>query len=197
MSPAHVLEPTYRRLKREIMEGVRPAGSKLEALRLADDFDVSMTPVRDSLNRLVGEGLVELTPGEGFRAAALGEQELRDILEVNLALLRHGLDSKWSFAAGSNETPAPEGYASRVAGALREVAAGSGNRFLVRLVEQLNDRLHMVRRLEPAILPDAEAYLSMLEQSLQSGDRDRRHALLRYHEQSVAQVPHLIAALLD
>ncbi|MDF1836078.1 MAG: GntR family transcriptional regulator [Alteraurantiacibacter sp. bin_em_oilr2.035] len=46
MSPAHVLEPTYRRLKRALMEGTWPIGQKLEAMRLADEFGVSMTPVR-------------------------------------------------------------------------------------------------------------------------------------------------------
>mgnify|MGYP002781549485 CR=1 FL=1 len=35
MSPAHVLEPTYRRLKRALMAGTWPPGAKLEALRLA------------------------------------------------------------------------------------------------------------------------------------------------------------------
>ncbi len=87
MSPAHVLEPTYRRLKRALMEGLWPGGAKLEAMRLAEDFGVSMTPVRDSLNQLVGEGLVDLTPGEGFRVPSLTEQRLRDLLDVNAVLL--------------------------------------------------------------------------------------------------------------
>jgi hypothetical protein len=41
MSPAHVLEPTCRRLKRMLMEGVWPQGEKLEALRLADDLGLA------------------------------------------------------------------------------------------------------------------------------------------------------------
>ena len=65
MSPAHVLVPTCKKLKRMLMEGVWPPGEKLEALRLADELGVSMTPVRDCLNRLVGERLVDMKPGEG------------------------------------------------------------------------------------------------------------------------------------
>ena len=84
MSPAHVLEPTYRRLKDALLKGRFRAGTKLEAMRLADDFGVSMTPVRDSLNQLVGEGLVDLTPGEGFRVPLLTEQALRDIMFAKL-----------------------------------------------------------------------------------------------------------------
>ena len=35
MSPSHVVEPTYRRLKQELMAGAWPPGSRLEAVRLA------------------------------------------------------------------------------------------------------------------------------------------------------------------
>ena len=99
MSPAHVLEPTYRRLKRALMEGIWPGGAKLEAMRLAEDFGVSMTPVRDSLNQLVGEGLVDLTPGEGFRVPPLTEQRLRDLLDVNAVLLETANKSNWRLPA--------------------------------------------------------------------------------------------------
>jgi DNA-binding GntR family transcriptional regulator len=65
MSPAHVLEPTYQNLKQGLMEGNWRRGERLKALRLADEIGVSMTPVRDCLNRLVGEGLVDMQPGDG------------------------------------------------------------------------------------------------------------------------------------
>lgn len=130
MSPAHVLEPTYRRLKDALLEGRFRAGTKLEAMRLADDFGVSMTPVRDSLNQLVGEGLVDLTPGEGFRVPLLTEQALRDILQVNALLLEQAPDNdhkSLTINEGSNDTRGA--YADRLARAFRDIAASSGNRF--------------------------------------------------------------------
>ena len=54
MSPAYVLEPTYDTLRRRLFAGVWPSGQRLEAARLATELGVSMTPVRDSLNRLAG-----------------------------------------------------------------------------------------------------------------------------------------------
>ena len=83
MSPAHVLEPTFQRLKRMLLEGAWPPGEKLEALRIADEFSVSMTPVRDSLNLLAGARLVDLKPGEGYRVAQISEQGLRDMLDLS------------------------------------------------------------------------------------------------------------------
>ncbi len=152
MSPAHVLEPTYRRLKDALLEGRFRAGTKLEAMRLADDFGVSMTPVRDSLNQLVGEGLVDLTPGEGFRVPLLTEQALRDILQVNALLLTEApdTDSK-SLQIDEASSDTQGAYADRLAHVFRGIAANSGNRFRVHLVERISDRLHPLRELEPEI----------------------------------------------
>ena len=91
MSPAHVIEPACKKLKQMLMQGVWPPGEKLEALRLADELGISMTPVRDCLNRLVGERLVDMTHGEGYRVPRLSEKTLRDMLAVNVALLELAL----------------------------------------------------------------------------------------------------------
>src|SRR3546814_12685064 len=66
-SDLYVLEPTYDTLRRRLFAGVWPSGQRLEAARLATELGVSMTPVRDSLNRLAGERLVHSSPGEGFQ----------------------------------------------------------------------------------------------------------------------------------
>lgn len=192
MSPAHVLEPTYRRLKRALMDGTWPMGAKLEALRLADDFGVSATPVRDSLNQLVGEGLVDLTPGEGFRVAVLSEQGLRDILRVNLLLLSGAVDGGWWRR--TNETEGlPDDYAGQLAEVFAVLASGSGNRFLVRQIEQISERLHVVRNSELAVMHEAALHLAALDQSLDGSGRERREALVRYHKASLGHVAQLIA----
>ena len=164
MSPAHVLEPTYRRLKRALMEGTWPNGAKLEAMRLADDFGVSMTPVRDSLNQLVGEGLVDLTPGEGFRVPVLTEQALRDILEVNAVLLEAAIRGEWRLPGGSDTVASMNGYAHRLAGAFSALARGSGNRLLVDAIDWISERLHTVRLREPQVLPDSRHLLERIEE---------------------------------
>ena len=124
MSPAHVLEPTYQRLKRALMEGTWANGAKLEAMRLADDFGVSMTPVRDSLNQLVGEGLVDLTPGDGFRVPVLTEQGLRDVLRVNAVLLETASDEVWRIPNARDLEDWPDDYAGRMAAVFLVLAAG-------------------------------------------------------------------------
>lgn len=195
MSPAHVLEPTYRRLKRALMEGLWPGGAKLEAMRLAEDFGVSMTPVRDSLNQLVGEGLVDLTPGEGFRVPPLTEQRLRDLLDVNAALLKTANDSNWRLPPENGPVASGNEYADRLAAAFSLLAIGSGNRFLADMVDRISERLHSLRSCEPEVLPEAYQSLERIEAGLHTSRSERRQAVARYHRQCQGCVPQLISSL--
>lgn len=196
MSPAHVLEPTYRRLKDALLEGRFPAGAKLEAMRLADDFGVSMTPVRDSLNQLVGEGLVDLTPGEGFRVPLLTEQALRDILQVNAVLLEpdRDVEQPW-LEIDEYSSHSQDAYADRLAKVFARIAATTGNRFRVHLVERINDRLHPLRELEPELWPAAPQVLEQIERTAEQAPRERSRAVRAYHRGILGLVPALIGRL--
>ena len=93
MSPAHVLEPTYDTLRRRLVAGDWPPRCRLEAARLAEELGVSITPVRDALNRLTGEPELpeigshrrELQPLPGHRRGQLDQltqavDDLRPVL---------------------------------------------------------------------------------------------------------------------
>ena len=196
MSPAHVLEPTYQRLKRDLMSGALPMGARLEALRLADAFGVSMTPVRDSLNQLTGEGLVDFSPGDGFRVPRLTDQGLRDMLDLNQLLLLHALKANGVVTPDLCEpSPNTKDYATRVAVIFGRIAALSGNRFLVRSVAQLGEKLHPARRMEPAVIPSAPETLRLLEDSFYRSRRECTIALSAYHASRIEAVPRLIASI--
>src|SRR3546814_12187286 len=64
MCPARVLEPCYHAIKRRLMDGSWPWGSRLEAAKIADMLSTSITPVRDRLHRLVGERSEERRVGQ-------------------------------------------------------------------------------------------------------------------------------------
>lgn len=163
MSPAHVLEPTYRTIKAQLMEGALRPGARIETNRLADELCVSATPVRDSLNRLAGEAMVDFHPGEGFYVPHHSEQDLRDMLEFAVDILLACVERTGTGAAcprGKEKDPALR--ASRLFDA---IAAGSGNRETMRVIASLNDRLHVFRRLESIIMPDWAQELDRLERA--------------------------------
>lgn len=168
---------------------------KLEAMRLADDFGVSMTPIRDSLNQLVGEGLVDLTPGEGFRVPILTEQALREILDVNALLLETSSSENTSKLGQIDDQPSSDTYPDRLAAAFLSLARGSGNGYLAHLVESTNERLHPVRKLEPKVLPEAIDMLNRIEASVRATRGEQLEAIRRYHKHCRSAVSQLISLL--
>jgi len=93
---------TVARLRHDILEGIRPAGSPLRMASLQSEYEIGNTPLREALFHLASEGLVELSVGRGFRVAPMSINEIKEVTEVRkwlerLALresLKHG-DTQW------------------------------------------------------------------------------------------------------
>ncbi len=60
---------------------IRP-GERINELDLAKRFQVSRTPLRESLNRLVAENLITFVPNQGFFVRQLETQEAFDLYEL-------------------------------------------------------------------------------------------------------------------
>lgn len=182
MSPAHVFEPTYERLKSALLTGAWSQSEKLEAQRIADDFGVSMTPVRDSLNRLVGENLAEFNPGEGYRVPQLTEKLLRNMLDLRLLLIEQALHTGDPQSWPKPRKPKLSTYAERAETVLSELARWSGNTVLSDTVSGLNDRLALARRLEPELFPSAHDEIEHIARLATERNNRLLSAIATYHE---------------
>ena len=65
--------------------GFRP-GDRLDVRALADQLGVSATPVKDAINRLAAEGLVEIRPRSGTFVAELAADAVAETFEIRRAL---------------------------------------------------------------------------------------------------------------
>lgn len=197
MSPAHVLQPTYERLKRELMQGVWAQNVKLEAARIAEDYGVSATPVRDSLNLLVGEGLITFRPGEGYRTRVITERNLKELLGTSLMLLHSAIDTATAGVGTDrqHEYRGEDEYAAAVGILFHELALASGNRVLAGFVERLNDRLHQMRMHEHRLLVDLDAEWTALRGSISLRPAAAKDELAAYHDRRITMVGALAASL--
>ncbi|GAA1590313.1 GntR family transcriptional regulator [Actinomadura kijaniata] len=74
------------RIRELIMEGrVRP-GEFLRLERLAAEFGISVTPVREALQSLRSEGFVQLEPRRGFIVAPLSKRDVTDLFWVQATI---------------------------------------------------------------------------------------------------------------
>lgn len=85
------------RLRTEILTGRLRPGDRIPVEHLASSWGVSATPIRESLRRLAGDGLVDLTPQRGARVATVDADLAHEIYAVRLLLepvaIRQSLDA--------------------------------------------------------------------------------------------------------
>src|SRR3984893_12276790 len=62
-----------------IMSGHLQSGDFIRQERIAEDLELSATPVREGLLSLKGEGFVQLKPRRGFVVAPLSASDVRDL----------------------------------------------------------------------------------------------------------------------
>lgn len=191
MSPAQILERCYRTLKQRLIEGEFNPGQRLEAARLADDMHVSITPVRDVLNRLTGEGLIGAVAGGGFYVPVPDEGSLRDLLDWNIFLALHAARARRSVMEPFSSVPqsVPVSVPERSALLFARLSLRPGNRQFLMAVENLNDKLHPMRLLDERILDGAADELVELEKGMEAEASIFVKRIRQFHKRRKAKLP--------
>ena len=66
-------------VREQIISGQLQPGEFVRQERVAEELELSATPVREGLLSLKGEGFLELRPRRGFVVASLSPQDIRDL----------------------------------------------------------------------------------------------------------------------
>ena len=80
-----LVDQVYEKLRERIVQLKIPFGSKLNVSKLQEEYGVSSTPVREALNRLLNEGLIEFENNVGARVIDITEDDVREIQEISFA----------------------------------------------------------------------------------------------------------------
>lgn len=78
-------------LRERILTGELHSGERLNEVQLGKEFGISRSPIREALQALAGEGLVEFVAGKGAFVGGLTVQEVRDLGGVREALETHAV----------------------------------------------------------------------------------------------------------
>lgn len=198
-------DPTYRQLRRLIIEGHYAPGARLVEDRLARELGVSRTPVRQALARVAMEGLVQIAPNRGAVVRTFSRDDLKEAYD-----LRALMEGFAAFRAAGRISPAQltalEDAAAALEGSLgREfpsraeeihflvdqnqrfhgaIIAASGNSRLGALLPVIVDvplqyhSFHWYTREERAV---SNFFHRRILQALQGSDADRARALMQEH----------------
>ena len=79
-------EQAYDYIKERIQEGKFDNDSVLSLNTLAKNLDMSKTPVRDAVQRLSKEGLIEILPSRGIRFVRYSPKEIVELFQIRYAI---------------------------------------------------------------------------------------------------------------
>lgn len=157
----------YAQLRRDILDGELPPDSRLAFADLVERYVCSIGSLREVLQRLSEQGLVESVAQQGFRVMAISSEDLKDLIEarieIEVAALRHAVadgDVSWEARAVSAHhvlarTPAvseqdPSQFTDEWAYVHAEfhkaLLSGCRNRRLLAAAASLRDAAEMYRR---------------------------------------------------
>lgn len=103
-------DSAYHALRDDILSGVLQPDDRLTEVTLADRLNMSRTPVREAVKRLLIEGFLTRAPGEGLRVTGLEPDEVQQIFQIRLKLESYG-----ARRAAQHATPAEQAELHRLA----------------------------------------------------------------------------------
>jgi DNA-binding GntR family transcriptional regulator len=130
--------PAYEQIRQAIVEGAYPPGQRLIEQRIAEELQLSRTPVREALHRLVAEGLVHSEPNRGAVVRALSVEDIADIYGLRARLEGYAAELAAERAGEDDITAIDEGNAAFAAA----LARPAHDLEVVRATHEANRRIH-------------------------------------------------------
>lgn len=157
----------YQCLRLDLINGHFDAGHKLAISALKERYGVGLSPLREALNRLAANGLLDQSHQRGFRVPELAQDSLEDVTSLRRELEGRALsesitqgDQEWEVslvaafhrlkqAEAMFDTRAHDQWEHRHSHFHRALISGCGSRWRLRFIDQLYDQFDRYRRRAP------------------------------------------------
>lgn len=193
-------------IRKAILSGALPPGQPLRERQLAQELDVSRTPVREALFTLQGEGLVDLAPSRYARVREVTPSDIAQIYK-----LRRVLEAYSARSAAERQDPVmlekvEDALAAQrrlgASGSLIDqaqadlafheaIAAAAGSQLLTTVVHQVlavTVTLRSRYKYKPARARRVCQQHAEILKAIKAGDPDRAEALMSGHIEESSQL---------
>ncbi|MDP3252495.1 MAG: GntR family transcriptional regulator [Hydrogenophaga sp.] len=182
LSPRALYEEVAELLRQRIFSRELEPGSWIDELKIAEEYGISRTPLREALKVLAAEGLVTMKVRRGAYVTEVSEKDLADVYHL-LSLLESDAGGVVAERASDEEIASLQSLHAEL-----EAAAGERDRFFA-----INEQFHM-RLLELARNRWREQMVADLRKVMKL---NRHNSLLKTGriEESLAEHRAIVAAL--
>jgi DNA-binding GntR family transcriptional regulator len=134
-------EQAYRDIRRRIVTLAYAPGAALNEAGIAGDVGFGRTPVREALDRLQHEGLVDVVPRRGIRVRPIDRGEFRQLLEA-----RRAVEPACAALAAERGTPEEVARLGEICGRMPGDAAHGDTLFLMDLDRDFHAAIALAAR---------------------------------------------------
>ncbi|WP_439519137.1 GntR family transcriptional regulator [Hydrogenophaga sp.] len=182
LSPRALYEEVAELLRQRIFSRELEPGSWIDELKIAEEYGISRTPLREALKVLAAEGLVTMKVRRGAYVTEVSEKDLADVYHL-LSLLESDAGGVVAERASDEEIASLQSLHAEL-----EAAVGERDRFFA-----INEQFHM-RLLELARNRWREQMVADLRKVMKL---NRHNSLLKTGriEESLAEHRAIVAAL--
>lgn len=193
----------YTQLREMILTGALSSGSQIDERRLAEDLQVSRTPLREAISQLAKEGIIEYRPYRGNLVRTFTAKQVNDLYEVRKALealamrlaipklsqehieqIRHILDDVQA-ALDRRDMDAYTESDRRFHNAIIRI---TGNETLIESLNRLGAQIQMIRFIanhDPDVVQRTAKERPLILMALETRDADRAAQLMEDHIEGV------------
>lgn len=211
-------EQTYQALRSSILAGDLPPGARLVETQLAEQLQVSRTPIREAMRQLQRDSLVVADANGGLRVTIISMEDAAQLYDCRLALEQLSVQEACRTARTDQletldilvtqaEQLANHSVSSTKSTWMldldyqfhRSIAESSGNRWLVTLLEQVFDKMALLRvqttRHNPKVLDIRNEHRHIFETIAQRDEAAALSAIQTHLTASKARVIQAVKAL--
>jgi GntR family transcriptional regulator, carbon starvation induced regulator len=134
-----IADQTYQHIRRDIITGKLPPGTKLGMEMLSKRYNVGVSPLREALVKLTGDALAVAEGQRGFWVSQISVEELADTMNTRLLIETEALSL--SIEHGGSDWEAAVRSAYEELSALEDTLEGADAATLARW-ESANRRFH-------------------------------------------------------
>ncbi len=201
--PKSGLEEAYSRIRSAILTGEIPPGSRVSQVKIAEELNLSRTPVREALRMIGREGLVKSQRGRQIVVASASMADLDELYALRISLdcstaaftvprlseadcaeMRNCLDTM----SASSQNGAFDLYDNAHRQFHLITIRPAGERHIT-FSERLNEHAERYRRLylqQPYAWQTADEEHRGIVEACEAGDADRTATLLAHHYARIA-----------
>ncbi len=207
-----IASSVYDQLRKDILSGALPPGQKLRIEPLRQRYQAGISPIREALNRLSAEGLVDRREQRGFYVIDTSDADLDELVKTrcwleeialresmarsssdwreSLIVLQYRLSQVPRSASDDGYSESPE-WDKAHREFHRALISRCGSARLIRYCEDMADHAYRYRKLSiqrSLLTRDVHSEHGALVQAILDGDADRAVALLIQHYQRTGDI---------